>query len=554
MADFLKLNNIAIPVEDGSAAYGFEEHGSRQRTMDGSLRTTRTSVKRVWTFKTPVLNPEQTLMIAGLVAGNGHHFPFDVDAFDLKGFGPLNPAAANVYSIRKGVTDLIPQPGEAGLKYGGALAVENGTTNMLAQNVRTGTDTLGTTAGFTNIDACPTFESRDPSTLDSRWVAFQGTKVLRFTTSAVVNGVRGGTSCTTGGGPGAVGYSAQVYVQASGAVRCQLKDVTNGVNGTIQTVLVPEPFGSTKWTRMTSTVFAGAVAPTLVFEILEDTADSGVQVLIDALQVEQQQGPTSWVDGARATGFLRMDVQSFLSSGRTISEDVRTAVDLTVMFWANRGQSLFPDLVAPLYTITQDFGGSGTMLARGHFVQVTFDIGASQIIVEVGGNDVGGIGSVPMLPVALVWPFDGWKHFAVVIRRNSVFGTDLNQLKLYVDGVLHNQALASGAGVLPNFSKTNAIYVGNDHNVSFRRFNGGLIDDFVVVPYAMTAAGVSAVFGSGRAFSDLPRLDAEGAGIVSGPPRAIVLGELPSGEFVQAVMDATFTQNNRSVEILLTEV
>jgi hypothetical protein len=70
----------------------------------------------------------------------------------------------------------------------------------------------------------------------------------------------------------------------------------------------------------------------------------------------------------------------------------------------------------------------------------------------------------------------------------------------------------------------------------------------------MTAAGISAVFNAGRAFSDLPRLEADGAGIVTGPPRAIVLGELPSGEFVQAHFSATITQNARTVDITLTEV
>jgi hypothetical protein len=509
----------------------------------------------MWQFTTPILDPEQALMIAGLLAGNGHHFGYDVDAFDLKGFGPLDPATANVYTLRKGATELVPQPSEFNMKYGGAVAVENASTNLFVQNVRTGTDTLSNTTGFTAIDAPGVFQSLDVPALGQGWVTIQGVRVLEFTSALAVNGVRGGIKTNGFVGVAATTYTASVWVQADGAVRCQLKDVTNGVNGTIQTV-TPPGLGTQYWQRISSTVTTGGAVPTLEFEVLEDVADTGINVWCDRFQLEVQPGPTSWFDGARGAGLLRCDVQSFVSSGRTISEDIRTAVDLTVMLWINKGDDRFPIDRRTLWYITEDFLGNPV---RGHYLGLEMLAGgglgdAISLEVQSGGMEAGGSSASTPVVGASTLALNTWMHVALVMRRNSVFGADLNKLKLYVNGALSAQSLMTGPlETMPNLGKTNALYLGT-RGAQAARFNGGLMDDLVVVPYAMTAAGISAVFGAGRAFSDLPRLDAEGAGIVTGPPRAIVLGELPSGEFVQAHFSATVTQNARTVDITLTEV
>lgn len=549
MTDFLRLNNIPIPVEDGSAAYSFEEHGSRQRTMDGSLRTTRTSIKRVWAFRTPVLDPEQALMIAGLIAGNGHHFGYDVDAFDLKGFGPLDPAAPlSIYTIRSGV--------ELGLKYGGAVAVEAATTNLLPQNVRTGTDTLANTTGFTHVDPGPLFDSLVLPLPGTMKPAYQGSRVLRFETHVgAPNGFRGGILTNPIAALPATTYAASLYASLGqggpGAMRMFLRDSVNGIDGTIDTQTPPTSL-SDKWARFRSVVTTGGGAPQLSILFLEDVVDTGfLQIWADAFQIEQQPKATSWFDGARGAGLLRNDVQSFVSSGRTISEDIRTAIDFTVMFWARRDPAGFPAGRRGLFAITQDVGGIG-LVNFGHTLFATIsDNVFNALEVFSGADDLGGAATLQLASI-VSWPEDTWKHVAVVVRRNSIFGSDPNRLKLYFNGVLVGETVAAGA--LPDFSLTKALYVGGTGVTDFLRFSGGLIDDLVVVPYALTAAGINAVFTAGRAFSDLPRLDAEGAGIVTPPPRAIVLGELPTGEFVQVHFSAAITQNARTVEIILTEV
>lgn len=561
--EFLRLNNIPIPILDGSAEYSFEELGNRQRTMDGQLRSTRTALKRVWRFKTPVLDPETALMIDGLLAGNGHHWSYDIDAFDLKGFGPLDPAASNVYSLRRGPNLPNTQAVETGMKYGGAVSVERATTNLFPTNVRTGTDASANTTGFAAVDALGVFQSTDVPGLAVGWVAFQGTRVLEFLTSAVVNGIRAGIKTSGVVGVALTTYTASVYVQATGAVRCRLRDVTNGIDGTIQTVnpsTLSANIGQNVWLRISSTVTTGGLVPTLEFELLEDVADSAVNCYSDQFQLEALLGPTSWVDGARGAGLLKCDVQSFLGSGRTISEDIRTAVDLTVMLWLNRRDDRFSFSGRGFANI---FENAANVTAGGHYFFVSmsagFEFGNTVTFgVTAGANELGGTVSTTSLSAFSTVPLNTWVHVAAVMRRNVIFGSDLNKLKLYVGGVLVAQSLVTGVDdTLPDLSRTRMLTVGGTQNSAGTpslQFDGGMIDDLVVVPYAMTAAAISSVFSAGRAFSDLPRLDAEGAGIVTPPPRAIVLGELPSGEFVQAVMSATFVQNNRTVEITLVEV
>jgi len=561
VVDFLKLNGIPIPVADRKATFSTEEFGSRQRAMDSSLRSTRTGVKRIWRFETPVLDPETALMVVGLLAGTGHRFSFDVDAFDFKGYGPLDPTLTQAYTMRPGAIPSRAQPAEYGMKYGGAVAVEDGTINLFPQNVRTGTDTLSNTTGFTAIDGA-TLLSTDVPALGVGRVALQGVRVLDVGVAAGVGGVRGGVKTNAVAGVASTTYTASVYVQASAAVRCQLKDVTTGNNGTIESVSpqsLGADIGETKWVRISSTVTTGGGggAKNLEFEVLEDVADTAPQIYCDEFQLEAKPGPTSWYDGTRAAGLLKMDVQSFVDTGRVIAEDIRVGVDLTAMMWVNRGADRFLTNRAFFWMAERD--GLSSDLFYGNCLGVEHtNLGGNNFNIEVyaGGSPTGAPAASP-LAVAVSWAMNTWAHLAVVIRRDAKFGTDANQLKLYWDGDLVAESLWTGAGeLLPDLSQLRALFVGTrgQYAAGPRRNNGGLIDDLVIVPYAMTAAGIAEIAGYDRGFSDLPRLEANGLAVVAPPQVVVVQGELPSGEFVQVQLEGTWTPNMRSVVMELIEV
>lgn len=564
MAEFFRLNGIAIEVEDGSMRFGLEEQGSRARAADASLRSTRTTApKRTWRCRTPKdTNPETALMIMGLLSGSGHRFSFDVDAFDLKGFGPLDPSAANVYSLRPGVIPSKPQAAEYGLLYGGAIAVEDGTTSLFPSNVQLATNDLNNTTGFTAVDAPGTFQSTDLPGLGVGREALTSPlgldRVLEFETSAVANAVRGGIKTDAVVVAAATTYTASVFIQASGPVRCQLNDVVNGVAGSIQTFTPPE-IGAATWRRMSSTVTTGGGVPQVEFLVLEANADSVTQVYCSEFQLEAKPGPTSWIEsGTRAAGLLKMDAQSYVSTGRVVAEDIRTAVDLTAMLWINRADDRFEGQRALFYLAENPLLSTNDP-RQGHYLGLeTLTVGAAiSYEVYAGGNSTPTPAALPINHASTL-ALNTWKHVAIVVRRSGKYGADANTLKLYLDGVLVAESQMIGANEsLPDFSKMKALYLGTRGGSTGApvRFTGGLMDDFVVVPYAMSAAGIAAIGGGGgRVFTDLPRLEAEGDAIVASPFKVLVLGELPTGEFVQAHLSAVWVQNLRVVEIMIQEV
>ena len=85
---FLRINGWTIPVENESASRGTSEFGRRMQTQNGRARFERRRIKHNRSFTSPCLSLENADTLEGLIAGEGHRWSFDSDAWSDDGIGP----------------------------------------------------------------------------------------------------------------------------------------------------------------------------------------------------------------------------------------------------------------------------------------------------------------------------------------------------------------------------------------------------------------------------------------------------------------------------------
>lgn len=85
---FLTLNDVEVPVLDGTASIETNEIGERVRVFDGQLFVSRQTTKERFDFEATPQLAATALAYRGLVLGLGHRWSFDSVFYSSKGLGP----------------------------------------------------------------------------------------------------------------------------------------------------------------------------------------------------------------------------------------------------------------------------------------------------------------------------------------------------------------------------------------------------------------------------------------------------------------------------------
>jgi hypothetical protein len=492
---FLELNGRPISV--ASFEESVREVGSRAYGLDGTPLVDRLAQKRTWKAETtPLLRGEATAVKA-IVQGLGHSWPFDVDDYSDKG---LPAESGAVRTLRSG-TAADGDPVYLESKYTGAVAVESAITNILGADSR---DAENAPTGYSAINAAVL--AADAS---NYW---QGTKSLKVTTNGSYP-TDGAYTTAVDPGAGSAGktYSGSVYVKAPSnneLVKIRLYDVTNAAAGpwTYSLAMTADTW---YWLVCTITI-GGSDCRSIRLEIEEQVGNTVSVFYCDGFQVEENEVPTSWVDGSRSVGVLGYD-----------SQIVFGALDLTVNIWA---RSLYYDSSSTRYLvfISSDSNANRFVVFR--------DTSADKVSFTT--TDVLA-GNWDTLSDTGTWNDEEWHMITAVLRANP---TSVEHIKeLYVDGVLADYSDPAG---VPELTLTTYLEIGSA--LGGEQFSGGLIDDLLIVPYAASATQIANWYAFGRAQPALPRVLVHGDAIRETDLSVEAIGKLSGGPYIQAVNDGTW--------------
>lgn len=497
---FIKVNGITISVADGKSRLRREPIGGAfSRADDGTARLTRKKLARNWDLETIPLAATEAYPLAGLLWGLGNLWTFNADEYsDGKAQGPAVAKVATLRTAESAPSHVAPGTWVANPKFGaGCFAVEEGRTNILSENVRTGTDSGGTTAGWTAIDA---------ATLTSDATQFwQGAKSLKVVTNGA-GGVRGGVKTDAVSAAASTAYAASVYLKASSGsplVRVYLRDEVNGTSGTTRTATL----STTTWTRVEVTHTTGGGSPTLSLYVEEDTIDAALTFFGDGWQIEAGAFSTSWIAGsgatiARAAGSLVYQPQ-----------DLQKLTDLTIIAWTRGSPGTADDVDQILASVyPQNAWASG-----GPYISIFTEQATGSLLYQ----------SNPASPstVTKTTPWDGaWHQIAMTVRQKGGY-----RVAGFYDGAL---VAANTPASTPLFSTVDLGIGCVRASGTTSRFFNGLLDDVVVLPFAVPDAWISTWYTAGAYAAAPPDVQISGD-IVSGAETVNCLGELDEEPFVQ---------------------
>ena len=508
MADFLTINGIAIPIADSGRPTREKERigGGFTRAPNAAGRNSYVARKRLHEYMTSILTPMEAAACAGLIRGEGYLWSFNSNLYDGKGLGP---AATSLSTIRTAeVRATVNNP-----KWGaGCVAVEKDSTNVLPENIRKGA--LTDTTGFAVLVGATIARNTDTA------FVFNGTTSLQVDTAASVgSGVRTSAAVAAGGTDT---FSASVYLLGTTAfeVSVKLRNTTAGTNGTAET----RTLSTTLWTRFEVTHTATAGDNLEIW--IEQTGSAAKVFYADCYQLEQEDFATSWIDGAGAT--------STRAAGNLVVQpkEVQNLRDLTIILWT-RGPNVSGGTQALVSLYPQNAYASG-----GPYAEISCAGSGGAVTFNTKPT-----GSVTTVTKSTPWD-GGWHQIVAVMRHTGSYHT-----AIYYDGALGQAATPA---TLPVFT---TVEVG----IGCRRASGtpsahfnGLIDDLVVLPFALDATQIAAVYALGTAYPEAPeRLSAAGD---SFDGRTVTcFGEVGKESFHQARIAGTWYDNAASVPFTLRE-
>lgn len=507
---FLELNGRPISVASFEESY--REVGSRAYGLNGTPLLDRVALKRVWKVETtPLLRGEATAVRA-IVSGLGHTWPFDSDDYSGKG---LPAESGAVRTLRSGTAE-DGDPVYLESKFVGSVAVEGATTNLLGADSR---DAENAPTGYAAINAAVL--AADTS---NYW---QGTKSVKVTTngSYPTDGVR--TSVADPGvGSATKTYCGSVYVKAPAnneLVKVRLYDNTNAAAGPWTYSLA---MTADTWYRLECYItIGGSDCRSIQLEVEEQVGNTVSVFFCDGFQIEESEVPTSWVDGSRSTGDL--EYNSSVLSGY---------LAMTVNLWARMSyfdQSTYDRRLFSLITVGV---GNRFYLHRGAGVD-------NIVFYTTDASD----SNLDILSKASVWNDEAW-HMVTAVMRVDPLSTEYSK-ELYFDGTL--EAYINPGG-LPTLSSVDQLTVGNSGGTE--HFNGGLIDDLLVVPYAATATQIANWYAFGRAQPELPRVLVHGDAIRETDLSVEAIGRVAGIPVVQAMSDGGWQESLERISFELEEM
>lgn len=514
---FLELNGMTVKVRRGGEAEP-EIIGNQRRMWSGELSEDRRIIKDRWTFESTRLSELDAAALKGLLQGKGHGWNFEWsddarlvgDLFSTnKGLSPGSTIGSQRWGTSVDGEEVVDVNGTKETKFGnGSFTADVATTNLLAADAR---DMENDTASHNPINGASI-------SVDTTW-KLQGTQSLKVICSGggLIEGVESPAVADTGGNP----YTATVYVRAGSAVALSLRLIDDvGIITTVNFTTV-----ANKWMRVSASGTTAGGATEVRWDVIEQNAADNPTFWVDAAQIEAGLVSTTWADGARAIGdFCVKRSGAFTDEG-----------DMTVAFWA-RAPTANP--AADVYFFAAEDDDDNT----ANTFNIRRGVGANNVIFRTNR----GTGGVSSIIETGVWD-GGWHHIACVMRRNPETGE--SKKTLYVDGV---SVGTQDPAELPNFKKGTDMEFGHRMSTAFAGTEDTLIDDMRVVPYAMTADMVAALYNATAQLSLAPRLTMTGDVT---PEIEVIVGGRVVDETYDPVSDAgTWRNNARLVSFELREV
>jgi hypothetical protein len=528
---FLALNGITMPIARGgkeeNRAVGFE----MARAHTGTPLTDVRAYKRSWRFQSVPL-PEQTARsLIGLVQGRGYSWNFNSTDYSVSGL----VSSGAVRTLRGLAADSAAVYDENGTLYakygastsGGDVAVESSTTNVFnaiatpaansGANICTGTDTRSDTSGFTVLNSATL-----TSDTTQKW---QGSRALKVvcTSGATQDGFRTGYGTVTANAT--VVATVHLYCASAATVAFDLQQ-NSAAPATIagSSTSVTLPAGAWRRVKVTGTLSGGNTTVTL--RVYESNAADDITFWADGFQLEESAFPTAWVATTRAAGQL---IYADCLSG---------FYDFTINGWFCAASSN----PTANQVLLQMGKGSG---ASNNYVQIIRRATLNEIRF-VTGHEANGLSQIATYSSS---PWNGnWHMVTAVGRINPESGE--NAMTIYFDG----SSVATAAAMSGYVGFTDGdedIMVGSGQGGGLP-FNQGRIDDLQVLPYAATAAQVSAWYSLGLSAALSPKMYATGDFIPE--PSATVIGEIHESTFMPHQNGAAWRANGRIVDFSLHEV
>jgi hypothetical protein len=466
---FLLLNDWVIPVLKGGE-YSPLEVGNRKPAFNGAPLTMRRGLKRRFRFGTANMDAIDAEGLIGMVMGQGNHWQYNTDLYDTRGLSPVGSVSATVIPAEDQqstpATVYYEPTGISQSKFGaGALRVDPGTTNLL------GTDTA-------NAENAPTgYNASLGSTLTGETtIVLRGSKSVKCTTS-VTNG--SGINCpniTSGFTPGQP-HTASVKVYTTEALPMFLAMTDDAGLTTYSWTTTPN-----RWELVEVTRTIDAAATFVRFGVKHNQPTAGKIFYCDDFQVEETDYATAWTepaDGARAAGVLDYG-------------DILKARNFTFSAWV-RSPTASPSSDAYLL-----WAGTNDDNNLSH-VQIKRSSATNDIDVTYGTRD----GTENLNYATTPWDGD-WHHVALVGAAN-VGGNGL--VKLYFDGAIVAQNAAPSRYPQMTTDAAETCYIGSKSTSNQWL---GVIDDLMILPFAMGDDQISALAARTSAIPAWPRLELSG--------------------------------------------
>lgn len=478
---YLALNGLEIPVSAARGRIKRVEIGKRGRSFKGRYQSSIRKRLYDYDYVTTQITSDEIDALSSWIEGAGQVWSFDSTVYSSGGLGP---SGTPVYQLTH---NLVAEDGTSvynAAKFGGALGIDEASTNMLTGDQRTAANAP---TGYTSIGGATL--TGDATIY---WVAAKSLKIVN--TLAFEGAYAGGVTASIGdlvvgsvflkGAVGGENITLSIYDGDAASTR-----------SFVQFAL------TTEWVRYrvpSTTLIANTTD--LRLSISVDTISSTVYA--DGFQLEEGTAtyPSSFYNGA---------TKAAASFDITRLSCIQESESMSLSFWTHgprRGD-------APLYFWIGDTTGISD--ATNYIaIQAQNAAGAGAVRITAYVSALGGA-SIDQAEYADsgLWEDAGtsaiadvgtWRHIGVVVRRFP--SATQNAIDLYVDGTV--EATLADESKIPDFAEFAHMLVGYMEPVATWA-KPIVMDDLCVVPYAMTAGMMSAI-ASGEALSGLPYLNATG--------------------------------------------
>jgi hypothetical protein len=492
---FFKLNGWAVPI--AQAQEDTLDIGTSERAYSGIMRRTRLALKRQWTITTTDLLQEDGIALEGMLLARGQQFIGELDTFSAKGLPTLQD---------NGISTVIGQG-----KYGNAWWPRGAFTNLLADNIATGTDALGTTAGFgvSSLNGGYSAVDGGGTVVSSTAQAWQGTR------SAYVSLLSGGLHF---GGIYHVAtvapntqYTWSCYVKGEAAATLQLYAYgPNNAGVTINSGNAPFGVTASAWARPALTFTTGP-GVTSVRLIMGEYADAGYKFYTDAWLLEPGSAASPF-----SLNFAGVNV------GYDVTRDFATGAEAASI----SGWAINPSLS----------GNLAALASSQNTASVRLYYSATNVMRMRVTNDLG-----VYQDVAVSWSNPSTYN----LWTAALTQTGSPNMWLYKNGVL----VGSGTHTTPpTIAKLDRFYLGNFNGAGTW---GGYLDEVMMYPFAATSSMLKGLVSLTSAPPLQPQLILDGD-IVASQPAQVLPSEVKT-TYTEGRKSVGWRDNLARVQFTLTE-